>query len=347
LKHWNTLAAAGVIAAAALAAPIAMADEITGAGSTFVFPILAKWADAYKKATGLGLNYQSIGSGGGIKQITNKTVTFGASDMPLKPEEVAKAGFVQFPVINGAVVPVVNLDGIKPGELVLDGPTIAKIFLGDIKNWDDPAIKKLNPAVKLPSNAIAVVHRSDGSGTTFIWTNYLSKVSPDWNQKVGVNTAVQWPVGIGAKGNEGVANNTTQTKGAIGYVEYAYAKQNKMTYANMVNQAGKTVAPTSESFEAAAAGAKWADAKDFYVILTDAPGDKSWPIAGSTFILMHTVPQDAAATAAALKFFAWGYKNGKQMAADLDYVPMPESVIALIEKTWKEQIKGSDGKPIY
>jgi phosphate transport system substrate-binding protein len=347
LKHWNTLAAAGVIAAAALAAPIAMADEITGAGSTFVYPILAKWADAYKKATGLGLNYQSIGSGGGIKQITNKTVTFGASDMPLKPEEVAKAGFVQFPVINGAVVPVVNLDGIKPGELVLDGPTIAKIFLGDIKNWDDPAIKKLNPAVKLPSNAIAVVHRSDGSGTTFIWTNYLSKVSPDWNQKVGVNTAVQWPVGIGAKGNEGVANNTTQTKGAIGYVEYAYAKQNKMTYANMVNQAGKTVAPTSESFEAAAAGAKWADAKDFYVILTDAPGDKSWPIAGSTFILMHTVPQDAAATAAALKFFAWGYKNGKQMAADLDYVPMPESVIALIEKTWKEQIKGSDGKPIY
>jgi phosphate transport system substrate-binding protein len=347
LKHWNTLAAAGVIAAAALAAPIAMADEITGAGSTFVYPILAKWADAYKKATGLGLNYQSIGSGGGIKQITNKTVTFGASDMPLKPEEVAKAGFVQFPVINGAVVPVVNLDGIKPGELVLDGPTIAKIFLGDIKNWDDPAIKKLNPAVKLPSNPIAVVHRSDGSGTTFIWTNYLSKVSPDWNQKVGVNTAVQWPVGIGAKGNEGVANNTTQTKGAIGYVEYAYAKQNKMTYANMVNQAGKTVAPTSESFEAAAAGAKWADAKDFYVILTDAPGDKSWPIAGSTFILMHTVPQDAAATAAALKFFAWGYKNGKQMAADLDYVPMPESVVALIEKIWKEQIKGSDGKPIY
>jgi phosphate transport system substrate-binding protein len=347
LKHWNTLAAAGVIAAVALAAPIAIADEITGAGSTFVYPILAKWADAYKKATGLGLNYQSIGSGGGIKQITNKTVTFGASDMPLKSEEVAKAGFVQFPVINGAVVPVVNLDGIKPGELVLDGPTIAKIFLGDIKNWDDPAIKKLNPAVKLPSNAIAVVHRSDGSGTTFIWTNYLSKVSPDWNQKVGVNTAVQWPVGIGAKGNEGVANNTTQTKGAIGYVEYAYAKQNKMTYANMVNQAGKTVAPTSESFEAAAAGAKWADAKDFYVILTDAPGDKSWPIAGSTFILMHTVPQDAAATAAALKFFAWGYKNGKQMAADLDYVPMPESVVALIEKTWKEQIKGSDGKPIY
>ena len=345
MKHWTTLAAAGLIAAAAIAP--AKAAEITGAGSTFVYPILAKWADAYKKATGIGLNYQSIGSGGGIKQITNKTVTFGASDMPLTPADVAKDGFVQFPVINGAVVPVVNLDGIKPGELTLDGPTLAKIFLGDIKKWDDPAIKKLNPQVKLPSNAIAVVHRSDGSGTTFIWTNYLSKVSPDWKSKVGVNTAVEWPVGIGAKGNEGVANNAAQTKGSIGYVEYAYAKQNKMTYANMVNQAGKTVAPTSEAFEAAAAGAKWSDAKDFYVILTDAPGEKSWPIAGSTFILMHTTPQNAAATADALKFFAWGYKNGKQMAADLDYVPMPDNVVALIEKTWKEQIKNADGKPVY
>jgi phosphate transport system substrate-binding protein len=345
LKHWTTLAAAGLIAAAAIAP--AKAAEITGAGSTFVYPILAKWADAYKKATGIGLNYQSIGSGGGIKQITNKTVTFGASDMPLTPADVAKNGFVQFPVINGAVVPVVNLDGIKPGELTLDGPTLAKIYLGEIKKWDDPAIKKLNPAVKLPSNAIAVVHRSDGSGTTFIWTNYLSKVSPEWKSKVGVNTAVEWPVGIGAKGNEGVANNSAQTKGSIGYVEYAYAKQNKMTYAKMINHAGKTVAPTSESFEAAAAGAQWGAAKDFYVILTDAPGDKSWPVAGSTFILMHTVPQDAAATAQALKFFAWGYKNGKQMAADLDYVPMPENVVALIEKTWKEQIKGSDGKPVY
>ncbi|HWE79486.1 MAG TPA: phosphate ABC transporter substrate-binding protein PstS [Pseudolabrys sp.] len=345
MKHWTAFAAAGVVALA-LHAP-ASAAEITGAGSTFVYPILAKWADAYKKATGIGLNYQSIGSGGGIKQITNKTVTFGASDMPLTPQDVAKNGFVQFPVINGAVVPVVNLDGIKPGELTLDGPTLAKIYMGEIKKWDDPAIKKLNPAVKLPSNAIAVVHRSDGSGTTFIWTNYLSKVSPDWKSKVGVNTAVEWPVGIGAKGNEGVANNTAQTKGSIGYVEYAYAKQNKMTYTHMINQAGKSVAPTSEAFQAAASGAKWGEAKDFYVILTNAPGDKAWPIAGSTFILMHTTPQNAEATTDAIKFFAWGYKNGKQMAADLDYVPMPDNVVALIEKTWKDRIKTSDGKPVY
>jgi phosphate transport system substrate-binding protein len=345
LKHWTTWATAGFIAVAAFSP--AHAGDITGAGSTFVYPILAKWADAYKKATGIGLNYQSIGSGGGIKQITNKTVTFGASDMPLKPEEVAKGGFVQFPIINGAVVPVVNLDGIMPGDLTLDGPTLAKIFLGDIKKWDDPAIAKLNAGVKLPSSAIVVVHRSDGSGTTFIWTNYLSKVSGDWNSKVGVNTAVEWPVGIGAKGNEGVANNTIQTKGAIGYVEYAYAKQNKMTYAKMVNHAGKTISPTAEAFQSAAAGAKWTDAKDFYVILTDAPGDASWPIAGSTFILMHAVPQDAASTAAALKFFSWGYKNGRSMASDLDYVAMPDNVVALIEKTWKDQIKGSDGKPVY
>jgi phosphate transport system substrate-binding protein len=345
VKHWTTWAVAGFIAAAAFVP--AQAAEITGAGSTFVYPILAKWADAYKKATGIGLNYQSIGSGGGIKQITNKTVTFGASDMPLTPEQVAKAGFVQFPVINGAVVPVVNLDGIKPGELTLDGPTLAKIYLGEIKTWNDPAIQKLNAGVKLPGSAIVVVHRSDGSGTTFIWTNYLSKVSSDWKSKVGVNTAVEWPVGIGAKGNEGVANNTTQAKGSIGYVEYAYAKQNKMTFAKMINHEGTTVSPTAESFIAAAAGAQWATAKDFFVILTDAPGDKSWPIAGSTFILMHAVPQDAADTASALKFFAWGYKNGKQMADDLDYVPMPDSVVALIEKTWKEQIKGSDGKPVY
>ena len=345
MKHWTVLAAAGFIATAAIVP--ATAADITGAGSTFVYPILAKWADAYKKETGIGLNYQSIGSGGGIKQITNKTVTFGASDMPLTPEDVAKNNFVQFPVINGAVVPIINLDGIKPGEVTLDGPTLAKIYLGEIKKWDDPAIKKLNAGVNLPSTAIVVVHRSDGSGTTFIWTNYLSKVSPDWKSKVGVNTAVEWPVGIGAKGNEGVANNAAQTKGSIGYVEYAYAKQNKMAYAKMINHSGKTVSPTAESFLAAAAGAQWGAAKDFYVILTDAPGDKSWPIAGSTFILMHTVPQDAASTAAALKFFAWGYKNGKGMAGDLDYVPMPDNVVALIEKTWKDQIKSSDGKPVY
>jgi phosphate transport system substrate-binding protein len=345
LKLFHTLTVAGLLAATPFTN--AMALDITGAGSTFVYPILASWADAYKKATGIGLNYQSIGSGGGIKQIQNKTVTFGASDMPLTSEDVAKSGFVQFPVINGAVVPAVNLPGIKPGELTLDGPTLAGIFLGKITKWNDPAIVKLNPAAKLPAAAIVVVHRSDGSGTTFIWTNYLSKVSPEWKEKVGESTAVEWPVGIGAKGNEGVSNNTANTVGAIGYVEYAYAKQNKMTYTKMANMAGKTVSPDADTFQAAAAGAQWNTAKDFYVILTNAPGDKSWPIAGSTFILMYAKPQDAAVSAEALKFFAWGYKNGNKLAADLDYVPMPENVVTLIEKTWTDQIKGGDGKAIY
>jgi phosphate transport system substrate-binding protein len=344
MKHLRIITVAGFLAATALPASAA---EVTGAGSTFVYPILAKWADAYKKATSVDLNYQSIGSGGGIKQITAKTVTFGASDMPLTPEDVAKNNFVQFPVINGSVVPLLNLPGIKPGEVTLDGPTIAKIFLGDITKWNDPAITKLNPGVKLPDTAIAVVHRSDGSGTTFIWTNYLSKVSPEWKEKVGSNTAVEWPVGIGAKGSEGVSQNAAQTVGSLGYVEYAYAKQNNLTYAKMINHAGKTVSPTMEAFQAAAAGADWTSAPDFHVIMTDAPGDKSWPVAGSTFILMQTVPSNAADSAAALKFFDWGYKNGKQMATDLDYVPMPDSVVALIEKTWKEKIKSPDGKPVY
>jgi phosphate transport system substrate-binding protein len=344
VKHLRTIAAVGILTATVLPAAAA---EITGAGSTFVYPVLAKWADVYKKETGIGLNYQSIGSGGGIKQITAKTVTFGASDMPLTPEDVAKNHFVQFPVINGSVVPLLNLPGIKPGEVTLDGPTIAKIFLGEIAKWNDPAIAKLNPGVKLPDTAIAVVHRSDGSGTTFIWTNYLSKVSPEWKSKVGENTAVEWPVGIGAKGSEGVANNVSQTLGSLGYVEYAYAKQNNLTFAKMINHAGKTVAPTMEAFQAAAAGADWTSAPDFHVIMTDAAGDQSWPVAGSTFILMQTVPTDAADSAATLKFFDWGYKNGKQMASDLDYVPMPDSVVALIEKTWKDKIKSSDGKPVY
>jgi len=338
VKHLTTIAVAGLLAATALPA---FAADITGAGSTFVYPVLAKWADVYKKNTNIGLNYQSIGSGGGIKQITAKTVTFGATDMPLVHDDIVKNDFVQFPVINGSVVPILNLPGIKPGEVTLDGPTIAKIFLGEITKWNDPAIAKLNPGVKLPDTAVAVVHRSDGSGTTFIWTNYLSKVSADWKQKVGENTAVEWPVGIGAKGSEGVSNNTANTVGALGYVEYAYAKQNNLTYAKMVTNAGKTVAPTAESFQAAAAGADWTSAPDFHVIMTDAPGDKSWPVAGSTFILMQAVPTDAASSDAALKFFDWGYKNGKQMASDLDYVPMPDSVVALIEKTWKEKIKGA------
>jgi phosphate transport system substrate-binding protein len=336
-------------AAATLVAGFAFtanAADISGAGATFPYPIYAKWADAYKKETGNGLNYQSIGSGGGIKQIQQKTVTFGASDMPLKPEDVEKWGLVQFPTVVGGDVPVVNLEGVAPGELVLDGPTLAKIFLGEITKWDDPAIAKLNPKAKLPSMAIAVVHRSDGSGTTFIFTDYLSKVSADWKDKVGASTAVEWPTGLGAKGNEGVANNVIQTKGAIGYVEYAYAKQNKMTYVNMINKDGKSVSPNAASFQAAAANADWAKARDFYVILTDQTGEASWPIAGATFILIYKEPQDVAASSVALKFFDWAYKSGGKMAEELDYVPMPDSVVALIENAWKE-IKDSSGKPVF
>ncbi|HET6376738.1 MAG TPA: phosphate ABC transporter substrate-binding protein PstS [Methylocella sp.] len=322
------------------------AIDISGAGATFPYPIYAKWADAYKKETGIGLNYQSIGSGGGIKQIKAKTVTFGASDMPLKPEELKAAGLVQFPTVTGGDVPVVNLAGVKPGDLVLDGATLARIFLGEITMWDDPAIKKLNPKIKFPSQAIVVVHRSDGSGTTFIWTDYLSKVSTDWQSKVGASTAVEWPAGIGAKGNEGVANNVTQTSGAIGYVEYAYAKQNKMTFANMINKDGKRVAPNAESFQAAAANADWANAPGFYQILTDEPGAKSWPISGATFILMHAVPDNPAAAKEALKFFSWAYEKGGKMAEELDYVPLPKPVIALVKKSWASEIKGADGKPL-
>jgi phosphate transport system substrate-binding protein len=345
MRPIKTILAAGAIAAA-VAYP-AIAIDISGAGATFPYPIYAKWADAYKKATGNGLNYQSIGSGGGIKQITARTVTFGASDMPLKPEELNKIGVIQFPTVMGGVVPVVNLEGIKSGDVTLDGPTLGKIFLGEIKSWDDPAIAKLNPKAKLPKQAIAVVHRSDGSGTTFIFTNYLSKVSADWKSKVGNNTAVEWPVGIGAKGNEGVANNVANTKGSIGYVETAYAKQNNLTTSNLVNKDGKAVSPTSESIMAAAAGADWANAPGFYMILTDSAGEKSWPIAGATFILLPKQPKDSAATAEALKFFAWAYKNGAKMAQELDYIPMPESVVAQIEGVWKKDIKDDSGKPIF
>jgi len=324
-----------------------LAADISGAGATFPYPIYAKWADAYKKETGVGLNYQSIGSGGGIKQIQAKTVTFGASDMPLKAEELNKGGLIQFPTVMGGVVPVVNLEGIKPGEIVLDGPTLAKIFLGEVKTWNDPAIAKLNPNVKLPSQPIAVVHRSDGSGTTFIFTDYLSKVSPDWKSKVGSNTAVEWPVGIGAKGNEGVANNVAQTKGAVGYVEYAYAKQNKLTFTKLINKSGKTVEPTAAAFTAAAANADWVGTPGFAVILTDEAGDASWPIAGATFILVHKQPQDPAAAAEALKFFAWAYAKGDNMAEDLDYVPMPDKVVDAIQKVWATEVKDASGKPVF
>jgi phosphate transport system substrate-binding protein len=338
--------AAAVGLAAAFTITTAQAADISGAGATFPYPIYAKWADAYKKETGVGLNYQSIGSGGGIKQIQAKTVTFGASDKPLAPDEIKKWGLIQFPTVVGGDVPVVNLEGVKPGELVLDGDTLAKIFLGEITKWDDPAIKKLNPNAKLPSSAIAVVHRSDGSGTTFIFTNYLSKVSPTWKEKVGADASVEWPTGIGAKGNEGVANNVVQTKGSIGYVEYAYAKQNKLTYANMINKDGKAVSPDIKSFQAAAANADWANSEDFFVILTEQPGAASWPIAGATFILVYKEPQDAAATGEALKFFDWAYKSGDKMAEDLDYVPMPDAVVDLIHKEWAS-VKGTDGKPIF
>jgi phosphate transport system substrate-binding protein len=333
--------ARSMAAAAAIAggATIALAADISGAGATFPYPIYAKWADAYKKETGTGLNYQSIGSGGGIKQIKNKTVTFGATDAPLKGDDLEKTGLVQFPMVMGGIVPVVNIEGIKPGELALDGPTIAKIFLGEIKKWDDAAIQKLNPNAKLPSQAIAVVHRSDGSGTTYNFAYYLSQVSPDWKSKVGFNTSVQWPVGIGAKGNEGVANNVGQTKGSIGYVEYAYALQNKLTYTNMVNKAGKTVSPTSENFQAAAANADWKSAPGYGVLLADQPGDKSWPMTAPTWILMYKDPADKAASAEALKFFAWAYKNGGKMAEELHYVPMPANIVADIEKTWAAEIK--------
>jgi phosphate transport system substrate-binding protein len=339
VKHWTTWAVAGFIAVAAFVP--AQAADISGAGATFPYPIYAKWADAYKKQTGNGLNYQSIGSGGGIKQITARTVTFGASDMPLQPDVLEKIGVIQFPTVMGGIVPVVNLDGIKSGDLTIDGPTLAKIYLGEIKSWDDPAIKKLNPNVKLPSQAIALVHRADGSGTTFVFTNYLSKVSPDWKAKVGSNTSVEWPAGIGAKGNEGVANNVANTKGSIGYVETAYAKQNHLTTTKMVNKDGKVVVATPEAIMAAAAGADWAHAPGFYMIITDSPGAASWPIAGATFILIPKEPKDTAAASEALKFFAWAYKNGAQMAESLDYIPMPDSVVKLIEAKWKSDVKAS------
>jgi phosphate transport system substrate-binding protein len=331
----------------ALASWSAHAVDISGAGATFPYPIYAKWADAYKKETGNGLNYQSIGSGGGIKQIKAKTVTFGASDAPLKGKDLDELGLAQFPMVMGAIVPVVNLEGVKPGELTLDGPTIAKIFLGQIKSWDDPAIVKLNPSAKLPKQAIVPVRRSDGSGTTYNFAYYLADISPEWKAKVGVNTALQWPVGIGAKGNEGVANNVAQTKGSIGYVEYAYAKQNKLTHTKMINKAGKTVAPSSATFQAAAANADWKSQPGYGVILANQPGDQSWPMTAATWILMYKKPVDPAISGEALKFFAWSFAKGAKMAEDLDYVPMPANVVNDIQKMWSSEIKDAGGKPLF
>jgi len=332
-----------VAAAAALAVAFVAqaATDISGAGATFPYPVYSKWADAYKKETGVGLNYQSIGSGGGIKQIKAKTVTFGASDAPLEPAELQSAGLVQFPMIIGGVVPVVNVKGVKPGDLILDGPTLASIYLGEITAWNDARIRKLNPKLSLPNTAIAPVYRSDGSGTNFLFTNYLSKVSPKFKESIGAQASVQWPVGIGAKGNEGVANMTTQTDGAIGYVEYAYAKQNNMAYVKLINKSGTAVVPSAESFQAAAAAADWAHAPGYYLILTEQAGAKSWPITGASFILVYANPPNAAETAEALKFFDWAYRNGTQMAAALDYVPLPQSLITQVRATWKSQIKGA------
>jgi phosphate transport system substrate-binding protein len=335
-----------IAAAAASVTLAAVAADISGAGATFPYPIYAKWADAYKKLTGVGLNYQSIGSGGGIKQIKAKTVTFGASDMPLKPDDLKEAGLVQFPMIIGGVVPVVNIKGVAPGQLLLDGATIASIYLGDIAKWDDPQIKRLNPKLSLPSTAIAPVYRSDGSGTNFLFSDYLSKESPKFKSTIGANSSVQWPTGIGAKGNEGVANMTTQTDGAIGYVEYAYAKQNKMAYTLLINKAGKAVAPSAESFQGAAANADWTHADGYYLILTDQDGAKSWPITGASFILIYKQPDDPVAVGEALKFFAWAYKDGGAMAAELDYVPLPAPLIAQVKATWTSAIT-TGGHPVW
>ena len=335
MNFMKAIVAAGMVAASTSA----FAADITGAGSTFIYPVLSKWADAFKKESGADVNYQSIGSGAGIKQIQAKTVTFGATDMPLTVAQLEKDGLTQWPMIMGAIVPVVNVEGVKAGDMALDGDTLAKIFLGTITKWDDPAIAKLNPKLKLPTDAITVVRRSDGSGTTFNFTDYLSKVSADWKTKVGSGTAVEWPAGVGAKGNEGVSGNIGQTKNAIGYVEYAYAKQNRLAYTALVNKAGKTVQPTNAAFQAAASNADWTHAPGYYLILTDQPGETSWPIVASTFILMHKDSTDKASSQEAIKFFKWSFENGGKMAEELDYIPMPDPVIKLIEKTWSADIK--------
>src|SRR5476651_1898960 len=334
MKPNNVRRALIATAAVVLVASAAQAADISGAGATFPYTIYAKWADAYKKQTGVGLNYQSIGSGGGIKQIKAKTVTFGASDMPLKPEDLQASGLVQFPMIIGGVVPVVNIKGVRSGALTLDGATLAAIYLGDIAKWNDSRVQKLNPKVTLPATAIAPVYRSDGSGTNFLFTDYLSKSSAKFKDAIGANASVQWPTGIGAKGNEGVANMTTQTDGAIGYVEYAYAKQNKMAYTLLTNKAGVAVAPNAESFQAAAGNADWAGADSYYVILTDQAGAKSWPITGASFILLYKEPAEPAPVNEALKFFSWAYKDGASMASELDYVPLPAALIEQVKKTW-------------
>ena len=323
---------------------VAIAQDVTGAGATFPAPVYAKWADAYNKATSVRINYQSVGSGAGIRQIKAKTVDFGASDAPLKDDELAKEGMVQFPTVIGGVVPVVNIKGIAPGQIRMTGQVLGDIFLGKIVKWNDPAITALNPGVSLPDDAIAPVRRADGSGTTFLFTNYLSKVNAEWKAKVGEGTAVNWPAGAGGKGNEGVSAFVQRLPNSIGYVEYAYAKQNKMSHVLLRNKDGVYVGPDDVNFKAAAAGAEWN--KTFYQVLTEQPGKDSWPITGATFILMYKNTEKPASSANALKFFDWAYASGDKMAADLDYVPMPDNVEAMVRKQWADNLKDASGKAL-
>ncbi|MFA5112569.1 MAG: phosphate ABC transporter substrate-binding protein PstS [Desulfobaccales bacterium] len=342
---WLALAAVGLLAVAGSA----QADNVTinGAGASFPYPIYSQWAHKYNSLTGVKINYQSIGSGGGIAQIKAKTVNFGASDEPLKPEALAESGLCQFPMVIGGVVLVVNVPGVGPGQLKLSGPVLGDIFLGKINKWDDPAIKSLNPDLKLPSQAITVAHRTDGSGTTFIFTSYLSMVSPAWKEKVGAGKSVNWPAAgsIGGKGNEGVAGQVKNVSGAIGYVEYAYALQNKMAFTQLKNKAGKFLSPSIEAFSAAAANADWKNAPGYYLLLNDEPGDQSWPIAGATYILIHKDQPDAAKAAVMLKYFKWCYDHGDEMAQKLDYVPLPDNVVKMVEDTWAKDVKAG-GQPI-
>lgn len=347
MSKLNRLLGSIGLTAALLTAGTTFASDITGAGATFPYPVYAKWAEAYKAQTNIGLNYQSIGSGGGIKQIKAKTVNFGATDAPLNANELGMAGLTQFPTVIGGVVPVINVEGIAPGQLKLTGETLAGIYLGKITKWNDPKIAADNAGVALPDASINVVHRADGSGTTFIFVTYLSQVSTDWFRSVGAASAVQWPLGMGGKGNEGVASNVRSIKNSIGYVEYAYALQNKMTYVQLKNRDGQFVKPEDVNFKAAAANAKWKAEEGFYQILTNQPGKDSWPITGATFILMHTSQANSESANEVLKFFDWAYSNGGKLASDLDYVPLPENVIKMIRDSWKSQIKGVDGKAVW
>ncbi|HXX82976.1 MAG TPA: phosphate ABC transporter substrate-binding protein PstS [Casimicrobiaceae bacterium] len=342
--RWSHLSAFVLASSVTMAA---LAADITGAGATFPYPIYAKWAEAYKAKTGVGMNYQSIGSGGGIAQIKAKTVDFGASDMPLKPDDLKAAGLMQFPAIIGGIVPVVNIDGVAPGAMKLTGSVLADIYLGKIKSWNDKAITDLNPTLKLAAEPITVVRRSDGSGTTFNFTDYLSKVNDEWKTKVGSSTAVAWPEGVGGKGNEGVAAYVQRIKGSIGYVEYAYAKKNNLAYTLVQNKDGQYPRPDNATFQAAAAYADWSNAPGFYQIITNSPGKDSWPIAATSFILLHTMQDKPQNAAEVMKFFDWSFKNGQKMAEELDYVPLPDNVTKLIAGAWRSEVRDGSGKAVW